>query len=220
MAATYEDIIGWILRGLEKEAVYVISVCDTFDHSDYPVFVMPNEDHQAVVRSYNAKEMQKVNEVIFLDDPFDDMVTEAKKRYLKALEESSEADVKTINDKIMERVVELNDPGTQYGNTICNENIFPNGKISFRRDVEMNAKRARELTEQNILQDSNTIKVKIDQLIEEAIAKKSFSIKFDVPPATEKDILKKHYIDLGFTWKQNQGGDQRDPYPASITLSW
>jgi hypothetical protein len=38
MAATKQDIIGWLDRGKAQGATHVIVVCDTFDWDDYPVF--------------------------------------------------------------------------------------------------------------------------------------------------------------------------------------
>ncbi len=63
MAASREDIQGWLKRGQDKGATHVIVVCDTFDYDDYPVFVMPGEDARAKADEHNGKNMQKVMEV-------------------------------------------------------------------------------------------------------------------------------------------------------------
>ncbi len=44
MAATINDIKRWLAQGEAKGATHVIVVCDTYDHEDYPVFVMPGEN--------------------------------------------------------------------------------------------------------------------------------------------------------------------------------
>ena len=63
MAASREDIRGWLNRGKDNGATHVVVVCDTFDHDDYPVFVMPGQDARAVADEHNGKNMQRVMEV-------------------------------------------------------------------------------------------------------------------------------------------------------------
>lgn len=60
---TKEEIKIWLERGKAKGATHVISVCDTFDYEDYPVFVMPNENAKDKAYEYSAKSMQRINEV-------------------------------------------------------------------------------------------------------------------------------------------------------------
>lgn len=49
----------------------MIVVCDTYNHEDYPVYVMPGEDAQSDVRKmveeYGKKSMQRVMEVYKLE---------------------------------------------------------------------------------------------------------------------------------------------------------
>ena len=33
----------WVTEGRNKGATHVLDVCDTFDHSHYPVYVMPED---------------------------------------------------------------------------------------------------------------------------------------------------------------------------------
>ncbi len=66
MTASYEQVEEWKTRGKDMGATHIISVCDTFDWDDYPVFVMPGEDAKAKEREYRGKEMARVNEVIKL----------------------------------------------------------------------------------------------------------------------------------------------------------
>lgn len=63
MATTREEIKEWLQRGKEQEATHMLVVCDTFDHEDYPVFVLPGEDVRAEYDKYNGKDMQRVMEV-------------------------------------------------------------------------------------------------------------------------------------------------------------
>lgn len=67
MATTVEDIRGWIDEAKEEGATHVIVACDTFDWSDYPVPVMPDEDVHEIYDHYHRKNMQKVMEVYNLN---------------------------------------------------------------------------------------------------------------------------------------------------------
>ena len=58
MATTRDDIRAWLLGGKRRGATHVIVACDTFDHHDFPVYVMPGEDPRA-----KAKEHEKINEM-------------------------------------------------------------------------------------------------------------------------------------------------------------
>ena len=66
MTASLEEVNGWIERGKEMGATHIISVCDTFDYDDFPVYVMPHEDVDKKVSEYRGKSMAMINEVIDL----------------------------------------------------------------------------------------------------------------------------------------------------------
>jgi len=74
MAATREDVDRWIKTAKERGAKYIISVCDTFDYDDYPVYVMPDENLEERKKDFNGENMQRINEVITIND--DNSVTE------------------------------------------------------------------------------------------------------------------------------------------------
>jgi hypothetical protein len=63
MATTKGDILNWLQDGHERGATHMIVVCDTFDHDDYPVYVMPDEDVHKKESEYSGKNMQRVMEV-------------------------------------------------------------------------------------------------------------------------------------------------------------
>lgn len=63
MAARYEEIHLWLVVGKREGATHVIVACDTFDWSDYPVYVKPEQDVNEQVAKYNGKDMQKIMEV-------------------------------------------------------------------------------------------------------------------------------------------------------------
>jgi hypothetical protein len=69
MATTQKDIEGWLKEAKKEGATHVIIVCDTFDHEDYPVSVMPNEDVKEVMKQYDNKDMQRLMEVYSLRKP-------------------------------------------------------------------------------------------------------------------------------------------------------
>ena len=71
MATTREDITGWLHRGQEKGASHVLVVCDTFDWSDYPVFVMPGQDVRKAAEENNGPNMTKLMEVYKLEDDWE-----------------------------------------------------------------------------------------------------------------------------------------------------
>lgn len=61
MATTQSEIRRWLAEGKAKGATHTIIVCDTFDHEDYPVHVMPDDDVRK--KAANPGEMQRVMEV-------------------------------------------------------------------------------------------------------------------------------------------------------------
>jgi hypothetical protein len=67
MAVTKVEFDGWVERGKKMGATHLISVVDTFDYDDYPVFVMPEDDLEEVKSNYNGVEMQRINEVVELN---------------------------------------------------------------------------------------------------------------------------------------------------------
>lgn len=69
MTATLEDIKGWYKEGREKKAAFMIVMCDTYDHENYPVFVTDDEDPTEVVKD-RSKNMQRADEVYNLSKPF------------------------------------------------------------------------------------------------------------------------------------------------------
>lgn len=68
MAATREDVDRWIANAKKVGATHIISVCDTFDYDDYPVYVMPDEKLYEKKKQYDNVNMQKINEVIDVTD--------------------------------------------------------------------------------------------------------------------------------------------------------
>jgi hypothetical protein len=69
--STPSERMGWVDRGRAKGAKWLISVCDTFDYSDYPVFCMTDEEKDEKVECYSMASphtiTQRINEIIKLD---------------------------------------------------------------------------------------------------------------------------------------------------------
>lgn len=78
MAATRLDIQGWLTTGHEKKATHVIVVVDTFDHEDYPVYVMAEENVRDRYEEFNGKNMQRVMEVYNLSLPDDEQLAQKR----------------------------------------------------------------------------------------------------------------------------------------------
>ncbi len=68
VSATRGEIAEWFDNGVTVGAAFMLVVCDTFDHSDYPTYVMPGEDVRVRVRECNdgPGRMAKVVEVYAL----------------------------------------------------------------------------------------------------------------------------------------------------------
>ena len=67
MAATRQDVDRWIETAKEKGATHIVSVCDTFDYDDYPVYCMNEKELKEAKDSHNGQNMQRINEVITID---------------------------------------------------------------------------------------------------------------------------------------------------------
>lgn len=63
MGTTTAEIKRWFDQGKKEGAAYMIVVCDTFDHGDYPVYVMPDQDYWEEDKKYNHTNMQRIMEV-------------------------------------------------------------------------------------------------------------------------------------------------------------
>jgi len=70
MHTTIQLIKEWYDRGVQEGAKWMIVVCDTFDHEDYPVFCKTKEEYVVKYDHYNGKNMQRIMEVYDLSKPF------------------------------------------------------------------------------------------------------------------------------------------------------
>jgi len=44
MRTSKDDIRDWFKSGVRQEATHLIVICDTFDYTDYPVYILPGQD--------------------------------------------------------------------------------------------------------------------------------------------------------------------------------
>ncbi len=68
MAATRQDVDRWIAKAKEDKMKFIISVCDTWDYDDYPVYCQDEKELSESILKYNGVNMQRINEVIKIDD--------------------------------------------------------------------------------------------------------------------------------------------------------
>jgi hypothetical protein len=81
-AATKDDIRSWLANAQRKGATHMLVACDTFDHEDYYVLVMPGEDAALVYREHDGPNMQRVHEVYDLSLPIEAQLAEFRAMHL------------------------------------------------------------------------------------------------------------------------------------------
>lgn len=72
---TTKEIREWLECGKAQGATHMLVVCDTFDWSDYPVFVMPGENVREIAKKNGGPNMTRLMEVYNLALPFDEQLT-------------------------------------------------------------------------------------------------------------------------------------------------
>ena len=77
MATTKEDIRAWLNEAKEAGATHLIVACDTFDWTDYPISVMPEQDVHAIYNEHNGPNMQRVMEVYNLNHDFNQQLAQS-----------------------------------------------------------------------------------------------------------------------------------------------
>lgn len=76
MATTKDDIRKWLFDGVKDDAKFLLVVSDTFDHEEYPVYVMKNTDVKTEIAKYNGQSMQRVMEVYSYGRDLEDQLAE------------------------------------------------------------------------------------------------------------------------------------------------
>jgi hypothetical protein len=75
---TREQISGWLQEAKAKGATHMLVVCDTFDHSDYPVSVMPGDDVRVKAEANNGPNMTRLMEVYNLAGDLEAQLSERR----------------------------------------------------------------------------------------------------------------------------------------------
>jgi hypothetical protein len=73
---TKQEIGSWFDAGVTKKSAFMIVVCDTFDHDDYPVYVESASDCLTKIKT--PGEMQRVMEVYDLTKDKDEQLSEQR----------------------------------------------------------------------------------------------------------------------------------------------
>lgn len=76
MGTTKNDIRNWLKEKDKSEVSHVLIVCDTFDHSDYPVQVPIGKHVDDIISQYHGSDMQKVMEVYNLNMDIEEQLNE------------------------------------------------------------------------------------------------------------------------------------------------
>lgn len=78
MAASRKDVDRWIKTAKKEKQKFIISVCDTFDYDDYPVYCSDEKEIKKEIPNHQIN-MQRINEIIRIND--DGTVTENLNAY-------------------------------------------------------------------------------------------------------------------------------------------
>jgi hypothetical protein len=68
MAATRDDVNRWIATANAHGSKFILSVCDTFDYEDYPVYCEDIKELKEEYKEHHGVNMQRVNEIIRIND--------------------------------------------------------------------------------------------------------------------------------------------------------
>jgi len=67
MAATRQDVDRWIETAKKQNSQFIISVCDTYDWDDCPIYCKDKTELMEEYNEHNGKNMQRVNEIIKIE---------------------------------------------------------------------------------------------------------------------------------------------------------
>jgi hypothetical protein len=68
MAANRNEVDEWIDTARKDKMKFIISVCDTYDWEDYPVYCKDKKELLEVYNNYDRVNMQKINEIIQVEE--------------------------------------------------------------------------------------------------------------------------------------------------------
>ena len=82
MSTSKSAIRSWLQRGAEMGATHVIVICDTYDHEDYPSYILPGQSVHKKVGCYDSASMQRVMEVYNLAMNIEEQLDEVRAWHL------------------------------------------------------------------------------------------------------------------------------------------
>jgi len=68
MVASRTDVDRWIATAKEEGNKFIISVCDTFDYDDYPMYAKDEKELEKKKEEVRNASMQRINEVITINE--------------------------------------------------------------------------------------------------------------------------------------------------------
>lgn len=74
---TKRTIREWLAEGKRLSATHVLSVSDTYDWEDYPVYVLSSQDVLKTIKDYSSN-MQRINEVYNLSLDIEKQLNESR----------------------------------------------------------------------------------------------------------------------------------------------
>lgn len=77
-----KELSEWFDRGVAQGASHMIVVCDTYDHEDYPVYVMDPLDVVKKQKEYEVMPMQRVMEIYSLRKDKQEQMSETRSFHL------------------------------------------------------------------------------------------------------------------------------------------
>lgn len=83
------EILEWLENNKEQGYTHMLVVCDTFDGTDYPIFVQKGTDIRKVITDY-SKDMQMVDEVYSFHIDFGKQLAEGRAWYVDVLKTQAE----------------------------------------------------------------------------------------------------------------------------------
>ena len=76
--ASRSEIKRWFDQGVGIGQRFMLVVCDTFDYTDFPVYLLPGSDAREEVKDWNSKKMLKVMECYDLNQDRDSQLSEGR----------------------------------------------------------------------------------------------------------------------------------------------
>lgn len=74
---TVADLSKWFQRGVGQNSDYMIVVCDTYDYTDYPVYVDAGEFEEKY-KEYKEASMQRIMEVYNLSSDMEEQLSQRR----------------------------------------------------------------------------------------------------------------------------------------------